>query len=173
MLFRTALAAGLCIFAFSLSAQDNKKTATNPQQCPAGTACSNLHAGGYPTLATRPGAVKWQIEDFTPTDSSISCAVVKYDMDEFMPILHLLCPGPQVFAPLRVHLTLTWKTPDEVPESMQNMLVDAASNSTVRFKSRPGESRVELTLRDAEEKQSLKEWVKFTKVNVGLVAPPQ
>lgn len=177
MLFRAALIAGICIFALSLSAQDNNGTA-NPQQCPAGTACSNFHADGYPTLATRPEGArptnrKWEIEDFKPVDSSISCAVVKYDLDELMPILHLLCPGPQVFAPLRVHLTLTWKAPSEVPESMQNMLVDAASNSMVRFKSKPGESRVELTLHDAEETQSLKEWVKFTKVNVGLVVPPQ
>ncbi len=178
MSFRTVVVTCLFLLALSLSAQNNG-TAAGQAQCAAGTSCSNFRGPeGYPTLATRPASAppagrRWEIEDFKPVDSSISCAVVKYDLDNLMPILHLLCPGPQIFAPLRVHLTLTWKDVSEVPESMKNMLVDATSNSTVKFKSRPGESRVELTLRDPDDTQSLKEWVKFTKVNVGLVVPPQ
>lgn len=172
MPFRIAIFTCVCAFTLSLHAQSGGSV-TDQSQCPAGAACSNFHAPErYPALATRPQDGNWQIENFTPIDAAITCSVVKYEVDELMPILHLLCPGPQVFAPLRVHLTLTWKTPSEVPEAMQNMLVDQASNSTVKFKSRPGESKVELTLRDADDAQSLKEWVKFTKINVGLVVPP-
>ena len=172
MLFRIAIIAYVCAFTLSLHAQNNG-TAADGSQCPAGAACSNFHtADRYPSLVTRPPNGNWQIEDFKPIDAAITCSVVKYEMDELMPVLHLLCPGPQVFAPLRVHLTLTWKSPGEVPQGMQYMLVDRASNSTVKFKSKPGESRVELTLHDANDTKSLKEWVKFTKINVGLVVPP-
>lgn len=172
MLFRTAVIACLCAFTLSLAAQNNGATA-GQEQCPAGTVCSNFHTpDSYPTLVTRPEKNRWQI-DFKPTDASISCAVVKYDPAQLMPVLHLLCPGPDVFAPLRVHLTLTWKDVSEVPDSMRNILVDAASNSLVRFQSKPGESRVELNLHHAEETQSFKEWVNFTKINVGLVPSTQ
>ena len=172
MLFRTAIVT--CVFALVLSSNaQNPGNATSQTRCPPGAVCTNFNpADGYPTLSRRPANGTWQIEDFKPIDGSITCSVVKYEMDDLMPVLHLLCPGPQVFAPLRVHLTLTWKSTTEVPEALKSMLVDRSSNSLVKFKSRPGESKVELTLHDAADTQSLKEWVNFTKVKVGLVVPP-
>lgn len=174
MLFRTAIISSLFVFSLFLDAQSNGPALKSPQPCPPVATCSTFPASGNtPVLRTRTGAStaagKWQVEDFKPSDASISCAVVKYEWDDVMPILHLLCPGPQVFAPLRVHLTLTWKNEAEVPETIKTMRVESDRNSVVQFKSQPGESRVELTLYDVEETQSLKEWVKFTKVKVGLV----
>jgi hypothetical protein len=172
MLFRTAILTCVCALVLSSNAQSPGNT-TIQTKCPAGAVCTNFNpADRYPTLSTRPQSGTWQIEDFKPIDASITCSVVKYDVDDLMPVLHLLCPGPQVFAPLRVHLTLTWKSATEVPEEIKRMLVDRSSNSLVKFKSRPGESKVELTLHDAADTQSLKEWVRFTKVQVGLVVPP-
>jgi len=171
MLFRTAILASLIAFSILASAQNNSPT-LQARPCPAGANCSPAVASNSPdtpTLRTRNDASRWQIEDFKPTDASITCSVVKYEWNDVMPIVHLLCPGPQVFAPLRVHLTLTWKNESEVPEAIKTMRVETDRNSVVQFKSQPGESRVELTLCDAEETQTLKEWVKFTKVKVGLV----
>lgn len=113
---------------------------------------------------------KWEVEEFKPTDASVTCSVVQYDTSQPKPILHLLCPGPQIFAPLRVHLALTWKEVAEVPSAMRNMLVDL--NSLVKFKSKPGNSKAELTLHNPQDTESLKEWVSFTRINVGLVLNP-
>jgi hypothetical protein len=169
MLFRTAILAGLIPFSVFINAQNNGPTLKVPS-CPAGANCSSsITTNDAPVLHTRNDATRWQVEDFKPSDASITCSVVKYEWNDVMPIVHLLCPGPQVFAPLHVHLTLTWTDESEVPEAIKTMRVETDRNSAVQFKSQPGESRVELTLCDAEETQTLKEWVKFTKVKVGLV----
>jgi hypothetical protein len=107
------------------------------------------------------------MQDFRATDDSVSCAVVKYDSTLALPILHLLCPGPEIFAPLRVHLALTWRNVSEVPSVMKSMLVD--KSRSVRFKSKPGDSRAELSFHNPQETRSTKKWISFTAVNVGLV----
>jgi hypothetical protein len=124
-------------------------------------------AGSLPSI---PSKGKWQVEDFKTTDASISCSVAKYDSTASRPILHLICPERDVFAPLRVHLTLSWKDVAQIPLSMRSMLVD--TSRVVRFKStRAGESRAELTLQAPNASRSIREWIKFTDVNVGLVLP--
>jgi hypothetical protein len=81
----------------------------------------------------------------------------------------LLCPGPQIFAPLRVHLTLSFADAKEIPKDMHEMLVDF--NRAVRFKSKAGDSQAELTLHAKQDTQTETKWVRFTKVNVGIVLP--
>ena len=133
----------------------------------------NCIMGDYTAAAlpSVPVKGKWQVEDFKTSDASVSCAVVKYDSTLTRPILHLLCPGPDVFAPLRVHLTLTWKNVSEIPSVMKSMLVDMSRS--VKFKSRPNGSKAELTFENPRDTRSLKQWITFTEVNVGLVLPPK
>lgn len=110
--------------------------------------------------------------NFKPGDASVSCAVVRYEPSELQPILHLLCPSPEIYAPLYVHLALTWSEPTEVPQDMRNMLVQP--DSPAKFKSINGNARAELTLYNAQRTRSQKEWVEFTRIsNVGLVLIPQ
>jgi hypothetical protein len=124
-------------------------------------------AGSLPSI---PSKGKWEVEDFRTTDASISCSVAKYDSAAARPVLHLICPERDVFAPLRVHLTLSWKDVAQIPLTMRSMLVD--TNRVVRFKStKVGESSAELTLQAPNASRSIKEWIKFTDVNVGLVLP--
>src|SRR5438270_9800790 len=156
----------ICLLVIPLSAQ-NLNPGPNVSQCRNGI-CSQQTAS-VPSFPAHPVPGKWEVEDFKSTNSSISCAVTKYDVTSSFPILHLLCPGPQIFAPLRVHLTLTFSDIKEIPKDMRNMLVDF--NRAVRFKSKPGDSQAELTLRGKEDTQTLTKWVKFTKVNVGIVLP--
>jgi len=131
--------------------------------------CVNTDAGKAPTFPTHPVHGTWVNEDFKTSDASVSCSVVKYDNSQPKPILHLLCPGPQVFAPLRVHLSLTWKEVSEIPARLRNMLI--STNSLVNFKSKPGDSRAEITMQDPQAGGSSKEWVHFTSVAVALVLP--
>lgn len=122
------------------------------------------------SLPSTPSKGKWQVQDFKTTDASISCSVAIYDYTPVRPVLHLICPERSVFAPLRVHLTLSWKDAAQVPLSMRSMLVD--TNSAVRFKSRGiGDSSAELTLQAPNASHPIKQWIKFTAVTVGLVLP--
>jgi hypothetical protein len=134
---------------------------------PAYSGQRNGFTSSTPSLPSQPWHGKWQVEEFKPTDAAVSCSVVQYDLSQPKPILHLLCPGPQIFAPLRVHLALTWKKVTEVPSQMKSMLIDL--NRLVKFKSRPGNSKVEITFRAPQTNDPQKEWVSFTSVNVGLV----
>lgn len=119
-----------------------------------------------PIFPKRPWNGKWEIEDYKrSTEASVSCAIVKY-VTESKPQVDLLCPGPQIYAPLRVHLALTWADAKDVPASMKNLELD--TNASVRFKSKPGSPMAELTLRDGG-RQPQKEWVTFNRINVSLV----
>lgn len=121
-------------------------------------------------LPAIPSNGKWGIEDFESTEASVNCSLVKYDSALDRPILHLVCPERGVFAPLRVHLTLSWKDASQIPPAMRSMLVD--TSRVVRFKSPSvGNSSAELTFQDINEARSVKQWVTFTQVNVGLVLP--
>ena len=157
----------ICLLAFPLSAQ-NLTSGTDVPKCTSGN-CPAPSAAPAPIFPSHPVPGKWEVEDFKSTNSSISCAVMKYDLTSSLPILHLLCPGPQIFAPLRVHLTLSFADVKEIPKDMHDMLVDF--NRAVRFKSKAGESQAELTLHAKQDTQTETKWVKFTKVNVGIVLP--
>jgi hypothetical protein len=158
----------VCLLAFPLSAQ-NLTSATNVPNCPNGS-CTQQKATP-PIFPSHPVPGKWEVQDFKASNSSITCSVIKYDVTSSMPILHLLCPGPQIFAPLRVHLTLTFADIKEIPNDMRNMLVDFSK--AVKFKAKKGESQAELTLHAKEDTQMQTKWVKFTKVNVGIVLPEE
>ena len=108
-----------------------------------------------------------KVPEFKPSDSSISCSVVRYDRNEARPVLHLLCPEEQVFAPLRVHLSLSWNDIQEIPSNLKHMLVDIGG--LAQFKSKMGDTEVKLRLREKSGAQSLTRWIKFTMVTVGLV----
>jgi hypothetical protein len=171
MFFRALTLSAL--FSFALpgigQASGNQLPNQAPQVCQPGNCRLDnrvADAGSLPSIRVHG---KWEVEDFKPSDDSISCAVVKYDSTLALPILHLLCPGPDIFAPLRVHLTLTWKDVSEMPFVMKSMLVDPSKS--VKFKSKAGDSRAELTLHDPQQTHSTKQWVSFTAVNVGLVLP--
>lgn len=178
MLYRMATTFALLICAsFAAVAQETTNigqynTGAAQPSCPAAgcTSNSNNSAGGssLPSVSVNG---KWEVQDFKASDSSVSCAVIKFDSALAMPILHLLCPGPEVFAPLRVHLMLTWKNAFEIPNDVRRMLVD--TSRSVKFKSKPGDSQAELTFHDPQATNSKKEWITFTEVNVGLVLPPK
>lgn len=145
----------------------NQETSQTKQSCPDSNCLNTNNFAAATSLPSVPVKGKWKTEDFKASDASVSCAVVKYDSTDTRPTLHLLCPGPDIFAPLRVHLALTWKHVSEIPSIMKNMLV--VMSKSVKFKSKPGKSKAELTLRDQEDNHSTTEWVTFTDVNVGLV----
>jgi hypothetical protein len=169
MFFR-ALSTLLVLFSASLGlAQVINETHESPQPGCASGNCSNANQlASAPSLSSRAGSGKWEVQDFKSSDDAfIYCAVMKYDSTVSRPTLHLLCPGPDVFAPLRVHLALTWRNGNEIPLVMRSMQVERSSS--VRFKSKPGASRAELTLQDPLAARSTKQWITFTEVNVGLV----
>jgi hypothetical protein len=156
----------------SLIAQNNLNAGDTTSQsgCTAAECKSQDQVASAGSLPSTPSKGKWEVQDFRTTDASISCSVAKYDSTRSRPILHLICPQREVFAPLRVHLTLSWKDVAQIPLSMRTMLVE--TDRVVRFKStRIGESSAELTLQAPNASRSVKEWIKFTDVNVGLVLP--
>lgn len=143
-----------------------------PNQRCAGGPCSNLVPPDRgPVLPVVPSNGKWETLDFKPGTGSVSCGVVKYEVTDLKPTVHLLCPGPQIYAPIRVHLALTWQSLEEVPPVLRTMYVELTN--PVKFKSIPGkDASAELTLDNGQKTHAQKEWIHFTKVMVALVLPP-
>jgi hypothetical protein len=169
MLLRSVCIAVLFVCSLIVCAQS--RPAQSAGQCPA-NACNNLtDLDTVPIYPTVPSNGKWETLDFKHDDAAVPCTVVKYELAESRPIVHLLCPDPRIYAPLRVHLSLSFTDLKEVPQIMKQMLVDV--DSPVKFKSARGDARVQLSLHSAAQTSSQKEWVKFTKVNVALVLPPE
>ena len=138
------------------------------------TTCTSVECKAQEDLAAAntpppaPSNPKWKLEDFRVSDATVNCSVVKYESTQVRPVLHLICPEQQVFAPLRVHLMLSWRDLTEIPQAMRSMLVD--TSRVVRFKSpNPGISSVELTFQDPNDSRHVKQWITFNDVNVGLV----
>jgi hypothetical protein len=169
MLLRSVCIAVL--FVCPLVACAQSRPAQSAGQCPA-NACNNLtDPDTVPIYPTVPSNGKWETLDFKHDDAAVPCTVVKYELAESRPIVHLLCPDPRIYAPLRVHLSLSFTDLKEVPQIMKQMLVDV--DSPVKFKSARGDARVQLSMHSAAQTSSQKEWVKFTKVNVALVLPAE
>jgi len=172
MLFRTLTLSAVLFLALPGVGQvsgNQLPNLNNQAVCQSGNCTADGDTTAVASLPSVPTRGKWVVEDFKPSDDSVSCAVVKYDSTLALPTLHLLCPGPEIFAPLRVHLALTWKNVSEIPLVMKSMLVDMSRS--VKFKSKPGDSRAELTLQNSQRTQSMKQWISFSDVNVGLVLP--
>jgi hypothetical protein len=162
----------LVLSSASLMAQNNPSTSGPKSQsgCTSAECTTQDQLASAGSLPSIPSKGKWEVQDFKTTDASISCSVAIYDFTPARPVLHLICPERNVFAPLRVHLTLSWKDVAQVPQIMRSMLLD--TNRAVRFKSRGvGDSSAELTLQAPNASHPIKQWVKFTDVNVGLVLP--
>lgn len=159
----------LLFFSLSGLAQVTNQQTTQAN-CLSGSCMNSSDIPQPASLPSVPVKGKWEVEDFKTSDNSVACAAVKYDSTVTRPVLHLICPGPDVFAPLRVHLTLSWKKAIEIPAVMRGMLVDMSRS--VKFKSKLGESKAELTLHDPQATmRTTREWITFTDVNVGLVVP--
>jgi len=94
----------------------------------------------------------------------ISCTVMKLDKARAVPILHLLCPAKQVFAPLRVYMQVSWNELKEVPQSVDEL----ALPSVVNMRSNHSEIDVQMDV-DQDGKHS-RQWFAFTNlVGLGLV----
>ena len=174
MFLKTLSIATLLLLSFPAMGQTggkNLNTQSAQPQCQSSNCSSGERVAAATSLPSIPVSSKWRVEDFKETNASVSCAAVKYDPAESRPTLHLLCPGPDIFAPLRVHLALTWKSVSQIPSVMKNMLVDLSRS--VKFKSKPGDSKARLTLYSPQGQsgRSVTEWVEFTDVSVGLVLP--
>jgi hypothetical protein len=170
MLHRTVCLASLFIVT-ALFARAQVKNTQNSESCK-GRKCAKFAASDRgPDFPANSSLSNVDPLSYKQGDGPVSCAVVKYDVSGQSPVLHLLCPEPQVYAPLRVHLALSWTEPGEIPQIIKNMAVDP--NSLALFRSVPGNTRAELWMHSVQDAQSRKEWVKFTTCKVSLVLPPE
>jgi hypothetical protein len=155
------LASFLLLAIFSGLAQ---KVSKQQSPCVTPNCMQDLHGPS----ATYPDNRQETLDYNAGKDAAIPCAVAGYVSDG-KPQVHLLCPGPQIFAPLHVLLVLSWLDAKDVPASMKSSQLDM--KAAVRFKSKPGKSMAELTLRDGDARPQ-KEWISFNKVSVSLVMEP-
>jgi hypothetical protein len=103
---------------------------------------------------------------FKASGTSIPCSVVSYQLAESKPMISLLCPAVQISAPLRVYLKLAWKDIGDVSHFLGQKLVKIGSSANLR--SKPGQSRIELTYQNEGDQASRKQWFNVNLVSVGL-----
>ncbi len=104
-------------------------------------------------------------EPFTivPTDlPDVDCAVLQWnEHSSDAPILTLLCPPSQIFAPLRVLVKLTWRDEEQAPVDSEKLLI--APGEKTRLRTRKDRALIQLTVLDNKGRPR-KTWVSFTGV---------
>ena len=104
------------------------------------------------------------VPDYRSVANPLSCSVVKLDKDNNMPVLHLICPARQIFAPLRVYMQLSWNELKEMPQQFD----DGPLPQIVKLRS--NHSEVDVQMNVDENGTRRQRWVAFTNlVGLGLV----
>jgi hypothetical protein len=99
----------------------------------------------------------------TPVDMpDVDCVVQRWKGDGAKPVLTLLCPPAQVFAPLRVLIKLSWMKPEDAPVNPIDIL--ALPGAATKIRTCKAAAFVWLQVRKKEGGQSRSVWVSFTGV---------
>jgi len=102
-----------------------------------------------------------------PNNADIKCAIVEWNPDASTPKLTLLCPPLEVFAPLRVYLTLSWEKPEQVPRDYRKII--ASPKTPTKMRSTRKGVFVWLKVQRNHEGEPPVRWVSFNYlVGIGL-----
>ncbi len=102
-----------------------------------------------------------------PNEAEIKCAIVEWNPDASTPKLTLVCPPSEVFAPLRVYLSLSWEKPEQVPRDYRKIIASPKTPTKMRS-SRKGVF-VWLKVQRNHEDEPPVRWVSFNYlVGIGL-----
>jgi hypothetical protein len=99
----------------------------------------------------------------TPVDMpDVDCVVQRWKGDGPKPVLTLLCPPGQVFAPLRVLIKLSWMKPEDAPVNPIDIL--ALPGAATKIRTCKTAALVWLQVRKREGGQPQSVWVSFNGV---------
>jgi hypothetical protein len=99
----------------------------------------------------------------TPLDMpDVDCVVQQWKADWPNPVLTLLCPPGQVFAPLRVLIKLSWMKPEDAPVNPIDIL--ALPGAATKIRTCKTAALVWLQVRKKEGGQPQSVWVSFNGV---------
>jgi hypothetical protein len=106
----------------------------------------------------------------TPTDKpDVTCSVVEWDGASSKPALTVLCPPPEVFAPLHVYLKLSWLKPEEVPAHAGT--IHAPAKTLTKLRTNKSAVWVWLAVEEKHDAPVRGKWVAFTGlVDVALLS---
>jgi hypothetical protein len=151
----------ILVFAMGSSATELVKLEAQPIMPPSSLSYAsqrNDQSGVQARLATN--SHKGHVNGDAPSD--IKCSVLEWNTGLPKPILTLVCPPEEVFAPLRVYFKLSWATPEDVPSDY--LAIVATPRGQMKFHWTRDELHVLLPIkREGREKRQVK-WVVFTEV---------
>lgn len=114
----------------------------------------------------------------------VKCAVVAWNVAPPKPVLTLVCPPEEVFAPLRVYFKLSWAASGDIPSNYLNIL--AAPKALTKLHWTRTELHVWLPIKGEGGGKVETKWVIFTEVvgfylgasdngvqNYSRIAPPE
>ena len=108
-----------------------------------------------------------------PDRPEIKCSVVAWDSSSRSrkPVLTLLCPAEEVFAPLHVHIKLSWEKAEDVPTVLVRSLVPL--KTLVRVRTTAEAAFVRLSILEDLNSKPREEWFSFTAaLDIALVIDP-
>ena len=102
-MFRKFCILALACSAFRCLAQlSGSSTDRAVASCLFGSCITGENPAAAACLPSAPVRGKWEVEDFKRSDASVSCAAVQYDSTVACPVLHLICPRPDVCSVARI-----------------------------------------------------------------------
>jgi hypothetical protein len=90
------------------------------------------------------------------------CAIEDWRHDGRKPILTLVCPPDEIFAPLRVLITLSWAEPRDIPRNLND--IEIRPRLPVKLTSTGRGLGVRLPIFPAGEKRPHEDWLWFTEI---------
>ena len=94
--------------------------------------------------------------------SEVKCSVVEWNVTMPRPVLTLVCPPEEVFAPLRVYFKLSWAMPKDIPSNYLNILAPPRAQTKLHWTR--AELHVLLPIKGEGGGKAETKWVIFTEV---------
>lgn len=128
-----------------------------PPVCAPGQELAKVGTGDFlPPMTGEPLTI-------TPTDRpDVSCSVVEWSAASSKPALTVLCPPPEVFAPLHVYLKVSWLKAEDIPAYAG--AIHAPAKTLTKLRTNKSAVWLWLSVQEKHDAPLRGKWVAFTGV---------
>lgn len=100
--------------------------------------------------------------------SDIKCSIVEWNNSSPKPALTVVCPPPEIFAPLRVILKFSWVDSKDVPREAAKVVAEPRNATRIQL----GKGNVRAFLKVSDHSDTTKEkWVVFNSLQSFRLVP--
>jgi hypothetical protein len=101
--------------------------------------------------------------------SEIRCSIIEWENNAPKPLLTVVCPPPQVFAPLRVFLKFSWLDTKDVPKEAAKVVAEPRTETKIMLGK--GDIKVFLKISKGGDDTGKEKWMAFNALQGFTIIP--